>query len=264
LGFRRSSATLDTLFHVKAEGPPVAAAAKLDGLIERYQLGERQRAQLEEILLALAADERAPTTVRDAARAADIHLADSLVALEVKAISSAKRIADLGAGAGFPGLALAVALPAAELCLVESQARKCAFIEGLLARAGVSNVRVVGARAEEWEEGIGANDVVLARALAAPAVVIEYAAPLLRLGGALVEWRGRREPDGERSGLAAARQLGLGLVEIRRVEPYEGARDHHLHVYLKDRETPSGFPRRAGMARKRPLFRGAAPDGDRR
>jgi len=102
---------------------------------------------------------------------------------------------------------------------------------------------------------VGASDVVLARALAAPAVVVEYAAPLLRLGGALVEWRGRRESGAERSGLAAAQRLGLELVEVRRVAPYNGARDHHLHVYLKNRETPSGFPRRAGIARKRPLAR---------
>lgn len=106
---------------------------------------------------------------------------------------------------------------------------------------------------EEWEEGVGGSDVVLARALAAPAVVIEYAAPLLRLGGTLVEWRGRREMEAERAGLLAARQLGLELAEIRRVKPYDGARHHHLHVYLKDRETPSGFPRRPGIARKRPV-----------
>ncbi len=102
---------------------------------------------------------------------------------------------------------------------------------------------------------MGTNDVVLARALAPATVVVEYAAPLLRLEGALVEWRGRREAEAERLGLAAAGQLGLELVEIRRVEPYVGARDHHLHIYLKKLETPSGFPRRPGMARKRPLAR---------
>jgi 16S rRNA (guanine527-N7)-methyltransferase len=243
------------LFHVKAEGPSASASAavKLDGLVERYRLSERQRSQLESILLAVAANERSPTTVRDPARAADVHLADSLVALEVDALAGAHKIADLGAGAGFPGLALALALPDAELRLVESQARKCGFMEELLARAGVANARVVCIRAEEWKEGLGANDVVLARALAAPAVVVEYAAPLLRVGGTLVDWRGRREPGGERLGLDAARRLGMDLTEIRHVEPYAGARDHHLHIYLKGRETPSGFPRRAGIARKRPL-----------
>lgn len=203
--------------------------------------------------MAVATDERSPTTVRDPVRAIDVHLADSLVALEVDALTDAERIADLGAGAGFPGLALAVALPHAEVRLVESQARKCTFMEGLLPRGGVANASVVCARVEEWAEGLRANDVVLARALAAPAVVVEYAAPLLRVGGVLIEWRGRREPEAERLGRGAARQLGMDLAEIRRVEPYEGARDHHLHIYLKSRETPRGFPRRAGMARKRPL-----------
>lgn len=241
------------LFHVKAEGPPVSPAAKLVGLVQRYGLSEGQRTQLETILLAVAADERSPTTVRDPWLAADVHIADSLAALEVDALPRAERIADLGAGAGFPGLALAVALPKGEFRLIESQARKCAFIERLLAQAGVANAQVVCARVEQWEMGQGVNDVVLARAVAAPAVVIEYAAPLLRVGGALIDWRGRREAETERSGLNAARQLGMDLDEIRHVKPYEGARDHHLHVYLKVRETPGGFPRRAGMARKRPL-----------
>ncbi len=240
---------------MKAEGLSASAAAKLVGLVERYRLSESQRTQLEAVLLALASDERSPTTVRNPGQATDVHLADSLVALEVGALACADKIADLGAGAGFPGLALAVALPNAEFRLVESHARKCAFMEGLLTRAGVANASVVCARAEEWGEGVGANDVVLARALAASAVVVEYAAPLLRVGGALVDWRGRREPESERLGLDAARQLGMELSEIRHVEPYRGARDHHLHVYLKSRETPRGFPRRAGMARKRPLAR---------
>ncbi len=249
---------------MKAEGPIVSPEAKLDGLVERYGLSGDQRTQLEAILLAVAADERSPTTVRDPRYAADVHIADSLVALEVTALTSAQAIADLGAGAGFPGLVLAVALPDVEFWLIESQARKCRFMEGLLARVEVSNACVVCVRAEEWKEGLGANDVVLARALAAPAVVVEYASPLLRVGGSLVDWRGRREPEAERLGVDAAQRLGMDLDEIRHVEPYVGARDHHLHIYLKGRETPSGFPRRAGIARKRPLPRVAAPGSDHR
>jgi 16S rRNA (guanine527-N7)-methyltransferase len=223
------------------------------GLRERYGLSEHQCAQLEVILRSLARSDRAPTTVRDPAAAIDVHLADSLVALELDVLSAAQKIADLGSGAGFPGLALAVALPGAEFRLVESRARKCAFMEGLLAAAGIANAGVVRARVEEWAEGIGTNDVVLARALAGVGIVVEYAAPLLRVGGTLVDWRGRRDPAAEHLGLEAARQLGLELAEVRHVEPYGGARDHHLHVYVKDRDTPAGYPRRAGVARKRPL-----------
>ena len=185
--------------------------------------------------------------------AVDVHLADSLAALELDAVRAADAIADLGAGAGFPGLVLAVAVPGAEVSLVESQARKCAFIERLRAAAGIENARVVCTRAEEWDEGLRRNDVVVARALAAQPVVLEYAAPLLEHGGVLVDWRGRRDSAQEAEAACAAEQLGMRLLEIRRTEPYKGARDHHLHVFEKVAETPSRFPRRAGVARKRPL-----------
>jgi 16S rRNA (guanine527-N7)-methyltransferase len=219
----------------------------------RYGLDDRQGGQLGAILQGLTAVPWSPTAVRDPVTAVDVHLADSLVALDIDALQAAQGIADLGAGAGFPGLALAVALPRSSLSLVESQARKCLFMEKLCARAEIPNAHVVCARAEEWVEGLGNNDVVLARALAGMAVVLEYAAPLLRVGGMLVDWRGRRDRVAEGSALRAAQLLGLQLAEIRRVEPFEGARNHHLHLYVKDRETPEGFPRRAGMARKRPL-----------
>jgi 16S rRNA (guanine527-N7)-methyltransferase len=238
---------------VPAGGLAAGTAEKLKSLAERYHLSEHQRTLLAAILLAVVADKRSPTAVRDPMRLADVHLADSLVALEMEAIGGARKIADLGAGAGFPGLALAVALPEAEVRLVESQARRCTFIEGLRVKVGIANARAICSRIEEWVDGVQTSDVVLARALAAPAVVVEYAAPLLRVGGTLIEWRGRREPEAERLGRNAASQVGLELAEVRHVEPYEGARDHHLHIYVKRQETPSRFPRRAGMARKRPL-----------
>jgi 16S rRNA (guanine527-N7)-methyltransferase len=240
---------------VKGGGSTAAASAQLERLRERYGLSGLQRDQLGALLWKLAARGRAPTSVREPSLAVDVHLADSLVALELDVLGAAKAIADLGAGAGFPGLPLAVARPESEIRLVEAQTRKCVFIESLCAAAQIANARVVCARAEEWAEGVGTNDAVLARALAPQAVVIEYAAPLLRVGGTLVDWRGRRDREQERSGERAARQLGIELVEVRRVEPYAEARDHHLHLYLKVRETPEGFPRRAGMARKRPLAR---------
>jgi 16S rRNA (guanine527-N7)-methyltransferase len=83
--------------------------------------------------------------------------------------------------------------------------------------------------------------------------VLEYAAPLLRVGGSLVDWRGALGRLEEAAAARAAAELGLRRVDVRRVEPFAGARQHHLHVYLKLRETPARFPRRAGIARKRPL-----------
>jgi 16S rRNA (guanine527-N7)-methyltransferase len=225
----------------------------LSRLGKRYGLSDGRLDQMARILGVLALDELAPTSVRDPARAIDVHLSDSLVALELELVREATLIVDIGAGAGFPGLPLAVALPGSRVELVESQARKCAFIERVIAAAGIENAEAVCARVEEWPEGIAAHDLVLARAVAPQPIVLEYAAPLLRLGGALVDWRGQRDPEEERAGLEAAELLGLSREWIRRVEPFEGVRNHHLHVYRKVRETPDRFPRRAGTAQKKPL-----------
>jgi 16S rRNA (guanine527-N7)-methyltransferase len=232
---------------------------ELQELALRYSLSPFQLSQLELLLETLEGDERAPTAVRERERALAVHVADALVALELEplrslhALGRAGVLADLGSGAGLPGAVLAVALPACEVSLVESERRKCEFIESMLARASITNAHAAWARAEEWGEGLGACELVTARALAPAPVVLEYAAPLLRLGGHLVEWRGHRDQREEQAAQRAAGELGMGLVEVRRVRPYEDSREHHLHLYRKAHPTPERFPRRAGAARKRPL-----------
>lgn len=184
-----------------------------------------------------------------------MHLADSLSALEIPVVRAAGRIADVGAGAGFPGLALAAALPAAEVRLLEATRRKCEVITRLAARAGLGDRAIaVPERAEDHARASGGGyDLVTARAVASLAVLAEYAAPLLVDGGHLVAWKGRRSLDEERAAATAARQLGLEPGEVVRVTPYAGARDHHLHVMRKVAPTPQRYPRRAGVARKRPI-----------
>jgi 16S rRNA (guanine527-N7)-methyltransferase len=210
----------------------------------------------------VAADPEAPTTVRDRGAVLRDHLADSLVALELPEVRAATCVADLGSGAGFPGLPLAVALPSARVSCVESNGRKCAFISAAIEACGLRNAVAVHARAEDWPAGRDSCDLVTARALAPLAVVAEYASPLLTIGGSLVAWRGRRDSEDEAAGARAAGELGLEPVQIVRVEPYPGALHRHLHVLRKVTPTPERFPRRPGMARKRPL--GGASDRTRR
>ena len=193
--------------------------------------------------------------MRAPADAFDRHVADSLSGLEAAPVRAASRIADIGAGAGFPGLVLAIALPAAGIDLIESTARKCEVIERLAAAADARNARAIPARAEDWAAGEGAcsYDVVTARALAPLAVLAEYAAPLLGPGGHLVAWKGARDADAESAGEAAAAVVGMEARDVVAVTPFEGAEHRHLHLYAKVADTPDRFPRRPGMARKRPL-----------
>ncbi len=231
----------------------MSVEARLAELAAEHDLPAGAGAALARLLELVAADPHAPTTVRDPGQAVDVHVADSLSALVLPEMRGARRIADLGAGAGFPGLALAVALPDAEVALVESVGRKCAFMVRAIAVAAVANARVVCARAEEWREGLAVHDLVTARAVAPLAVLTEYAAPLLALGGVLVAWKGAADREEQREGEAAAAQLGLERRTPVAVRPWKGVEARHLYLYSKVSETPARFPRRAGMARKRPL-----------
>jgi 16S rRNA (guanine527-N7)-methyltransferase len=196
-------------------------------------------------------DPTAPTAVTDPAAGVVAHIADSLDGLAVPAIRDAGQIADLGAGAGFPGLVLALALSRAHVHLVESLSRKCAFLERAVELAELTNASVVCARAEEWP---GRDlDVVTVRAVAPLNVLVEYAAPLLRIGGTLVAWKSRPDATEVADGAAAAQVVGLEGREPMMLEPRPGAEHRRLYLYSKVGETPARFPRRAGMARKRPL-----------
>jgi 16S rRNA (guanine527-N7)-methyltransferase len=161
-------------------------------------------------------------------------LDDALRGVEVVA-SFDGAIADVGSGGGSPGIPLAVSLPDREVVLIESERRKCDFLE----QWAPPNARVVWGRAEE--QPADEYGVVVAKALAQPATAIEWVLPLVRPGGAAVLWLG---PSADLDLVArVAGQLGGGDPEDR-----DG-----LTVIPKLEPTPPGFPRRTGVARKRPL-----------
>ena len=225
-------------------------------LAQRFELPADSPARLDRLQRLLASDPLAPTAVREPRRIAADHLADSLVALEVEALRSATSVADLGSGAGLPGLPLAIALPSVRFVLVESSSRKCEFLSRAVEECELRNVEVVDSRIEDWAAGRAAFEVALARALAPLEVVLEYAAPLLVMGGCLIAWRGRLESEAEARGARAADLLGLRAREVRRVLPYPTAHSRYLHLFSKVMDTPDRFPRRAGVAAKRPLGSG--------
>ncbi len=230
-----------------------AVRRRLGELAALHRLNAGQARRLGCLLDVVAEDELAPTSVTDSRLAVNVHIADSLVALELDLDVAISRVVNIGSGAGFPGLPLAIARPTWTVTLLESQSRKCLFIDRLLAETSIDNARAVCSRAEDWTEGMASQDLALVRAVADQSVVLEYAAPLLRVGGTLIDWRGRRESSAERNSQAAAEALGLELVAVNRMSPFASAMHHHLHLYTKVRDTPDAFPRRPGIARKRPL-----------
>lgn len=145
-------------------------------------------------------------------------------------------VVDVGSGGGSPGIPLAVALPETQFTLLEAQRRKAQFLERVT--VDLANVEVVWGRAEE--QGVDEFPVALAKALAKPPVAAELCLPLVRPGGFVLLWVGETAALGAVARVAELLGASLeddagGLLTLRKLAP-----------------TPPGFPRRAGMAAKRP------------
>jgi 16S rRNA (guanine527-N7)-methyltransferase len=176
------------------------------------------------------------TALRDSAEGRRVLLDDALRGVPLVAREEGP-VVDVGSGGGTPGIPLAVALPGRRVTLLEAERRKCDFLERWA--AVLPNVEVVWGRAEEQSpERYG---VAVAKALAHPPTAAEWCLPLVRAGGAVVLWVG---PSADRARVAAVADRVAGVLE--------DAPPGFL-VIRKTGATPAGFPRRPGLARKRPL-----------
>lgn len=216
-------------------------------------LSPEARDALRKVLDLLAVERASVSSVVDE-RAWKVHVEDSLTGLRIRELRDAKRITDIGAGAGFPGLVIAAALPEADVDLIESVGRKCDFMRRAIAAAGIANTRVLERRSEDLAAGEGREsyDAVTARAVGRLSTLAELASPLLREDGVLVAWKGRRDADEEEQLARAAPSLAMRPEEVLDVGAEAGSRHRHLHVLRKAAATPENLPRRPGMAKKRP------------
>ncbi len=186
---------------------------------------------------------------------ARLHLLDSLAGLPIIDAMAPRRACDLGSGGGVPGMLLALARPDVEWTLVDSVRKKADAVRSFADALQVTNVSIVAERAEvmardpRYRESF---DLVTARAFAALPVLVEYALPLVRVGGSVLAWKGRISDDELRSGAAAASQCGGG-EPILHSTGFEALGDHRFVVVPKDDPTPDRFPRRPGEASRRPL-----------
>lgn len=164
-------------------------------------------------------------------------------------------VLDIGSGAGFPGLPLAIARPRKEFSLLEANRRKCEFIRQMVSRLALGNVNVINARAEDLArtEARESFDLALARAVASMPAVLEYSLPLVAVGGSAVLQRGRREEGDASLAASVAGSLGGQLDRIEPVRPYIEAENLNVWIFKKTDATPVKYPRRAGIPGKRPL-----------
>lgn len=189
-----------------------------------------------------------------------VHLADSLAALPVldtiAAGSEPLRIADIGSGAGLPGIPLAIARPSTFVLLIESRARRCRFLEETVAGLKLPNVRVEQARGElaaHYSDLRESFHIVTARALTATPAALEISLPLCGLGGLVLLYKTEAQVPEVEAATPVAVQLGGTLEQLHRYELPGLDQPRMLAVFAKTSPTPSEYPRRAGVPKRRPL-----------
>ncbi len=203
----------------------------------------------------LERDPASLSSVKDPEKGLEVHLLDSLSGTLVGEFDETVRVVDIGSGAGFPGIPMAVARPRCSFDLIDSVGRKVDFIRRSAEKLGLDNVRAIQTRSEDLAraEGREAYGLATARAVAPLAALAELASPLLRQGGSLVAWKGAREREEELDLESVSALVAMEIERVLPVRPYATSRPRHLYVLRKTAVTPAGLPRRAGMARKRPL-----------
>lgn len=195
------------------------------------------------------------TAITEPADIATKHFLDSFTALAVRTWNGRERIIDVGSGAGFPGIALRLALPKTRVTLVESMGKKARFLEEVTSTLGIDGVEIRNERAEALAHSRRERyDVGTARAVGSLGAIVEYLLPFLRIGGDAIAWKGRLDAElagakkacaaigGEIVKITPTSELGLGAVLPGR----------SLVVIRKLRATPSRYPRSPAEAKRRP------------
>lgn len=190
------------------------------------------------------------TAITDPEQAAKLHLLDSLTVLSAVHLEG-KRLIDIGCGAGFPGVPLAIACPSAEITLLDSLGKRMSWLEQTLPALGI-RAECVTARAEEAvAERRERYDYATSRAVARLNILLELTAPYVKVGGAVLAMKGAAAEEELKESTRTIRTLGLRLEEVRRF-PIDGS-DHAVIVLRKVSPTPRQYPRRYAKIKQSPL-----------
>ena len=184
------------------------------------------------------------------------HFLDSLTALRNSLLPQDASLIDVGTGAGFPGLVLAMARPDLKIILMDAQQKRLNFLEAVIGETGIQNAETVHLRAEDGGRDPRFRerfDFAVARALAPMSVLCEYLLPFVRIGGYALCWKGPALQEELKSGGKAAEILGGRLQEPFMCEIIGMNWEHRIQPVQKIRKTPERYPRKAGMPKSNPL-----------
>ena len=191
------------------------------------------------------------TAITEPAPVAKLHLLDSLTVLCCADLKG-KQIIDVGCGAGFPGVPLAIACPDAKITLLDSLAKRMNWLDTILPELGVTNARTITARAEEAVATRREKfDFATSRAVARLNILLELTAPYVRVGGKVLAMKGSAAREELEESRNAIKRLGLKLEEVKEFQ-IDGA-SHSVIVLKKVAPTPPQYPRRYAKIKQSPL-----------
>lgn len=196
------------------------------------------------------------TRITDEDEAAEKHLLDSLAPLRLPGAADWRTVADVGSGAGFPGIPLKIARPDLDVTMIEATAKKVAFIETVIASLGLTGAWAYHGRGEEYGRGPEFRerfDLVTARAVARLNVLLEYCLPLVRPGGRFVAYKGPEGGAEAREAKRVCELLGGAPASVDEFDLPGGMGRRTLVIVVKARPSPIGYPRAGAQIAKRPL-----------
>lgn len=196
------------------------------------------------------------TAITEPREVAVKHIIDSLLAADRSFTALGTTLADVGTGAGFPGVPLKIFCPGLDVTLIDSLGKRLKFLESVITRLGLTDIRCVHLRAEDAGRAAahrGRYDIVTARAVARLSVLAEYCLPLAKRGGRFIALKGSKYKDELAEARVALKILGGELESAAEVK-LPGLDDGRAIIKIKKTgPTPKAYPRRAGTPEKQPL-----------